>query len=87
MRCEPCVRSIKRDKDILHKISSIWCWRKHYRERKREKGQGFLRRFTGFHRSEVVEPRVKVLRLDKATHSHQKGEISPKIQKRIFGGN
>ena len=50
-RREPRVESIKWDKDILHKRSPIFGVGENIREREREKSQGFLWRFTGFHRS------------------------------------
>ena len=74
---EPCVRSIKREKNsnILHKISPKLCWfGRGEREREGEKKeiQIFLWGFSEFCRSELIELKVKVHLLDEADASVSK---------------
>ena len=66
---EPHVQSIKRKKNshLGENISQNQIFETVERERERERERReliFLRRFLGFRRSEVIETRVKVLRLD-----------------------
>ena len=68
-RHEPRVQSIKRGKisfgrNIFQKSDFETVERERERERERGGNSCFLRRFLGFRRSKVIEPRVKVLRLD-----------------------
>ena len=64
MRREPRVGSIKMDKDILHKISPILVLEKTLEREREGEAKVSLWRFMGFRWSKVVEPRVKVLRLN-----------------------
>ena len=66
-RHEPRVQSIKREKKNL--IWERYLPKSDFLETLEKGGGGeerILRRFLEFHQSEVVEPRVKVLRLDKS---------------------